>query len=49
MDGENVYLASDSFKNFINNFKSIKVKGKNPDNVNLNLSDKLNALLTNAL
>ena len=48
MDGENVFLVSDSFKSFIKNFKSLKVN-KNPlDNVNLNLGDKLNALLNNA-
>ena len=48
MDGENIYLASDSFKSFIMNFKRINVEGNNLENVNLNISDKLNAFLTNA-
>ncbi|WP_085990925.1 SMI1/KNR4 family protein [Oceanobacillus senegalensis] len=48
MDGENLYLVSDSFKSFIMNFKRINVEGNNLENVNLNMSDKLNAFLTNA-
>lgn len=48
MDGENVFLVSDSFGNFIKNFKSIKVNKNTLDNVKLNLGDKLNALLNDA-
>ena len=48
MEGENVFLVSDSFESFIQDFKSIKVNKNNLDNVKLNLGDKLNALLNNA-
>ncbi|WP_080875215.1 SMI1/KNR4 family protein [Oceanobacillus timonensis] len=48
MDGENIYLASDSFKSFIMNFKRINVEGNKLENVNLNMSNKLNEFLTNA-
>lgn len=48
MEGENVFLVSDSFEGFIQDFKSIKVTKNNLDNVKLNLGDKLNALLNNA-
>jgi len=48
MDGENIFLVSDSFKSFIMNFKRINVEGNNLENVTLNMSDKLNTFLTNA-
>ena len=48
MDGENICLVSASFKSFIMNFKRINVEGNNLENVSLNMSDKLNAFLTNA-
>lgn len=48
MDGENVFLVSDSFESFIINFKSIKLNKNTLDNVKLNLGDKLNTLLNNA-
>lgn len=48
MDGENTFMVSNSFENFVENFKSIKIEKSNLDNVKLNMSDKLNALLKNA-
>lgn len=48
LDGENVFLVSDSFEIFIKNFQSIKVNSNTLDNVKLNLGDKLNTLLNNA-
>ena len=48
MNGENVFLVSDSFESFIMNFKSIKAITNNLDNVKLSLGDKLNTLLNNA-
>ncbi|RPF54153.1 SMI1/KNR4 family protein [Aquisalibacillus elongatus] len=48
MDGENVYLVSDSFESFIMNFKKVDVEKNNLENVNLNISDKLNTFLNNA-
>ena len=48
MDGENTFMVSNSFENFVENFKSIKVEKSNLDNVKLNMSDKLNAFLNNA-
>ncbi|MEI3612819.1 SMI1/KNR4 family protein [Pseudogracilibacillus sp. SO30301A] len=48
MDGENIYLVSDSFENFIMNFKRLDVEKNSLENVNLNISDKLNTFLNNA-
>lgn len=48
MDGENVYLISDSFENFIMNFKRTNVEKNKLDNVDLNISNKLNTFLNNA-
>lgn len=48
MNGENVFLVSNSFGNFIKNFKPINVEKNNLDDVKLNMSDKLNAFLNNA-
>lgn len=48
MDGENIYLVSDSFKSFIRNFKRINVERNNFENTTLNMSNKLDAFLTNA-
>lgn len=46
LEGQNLFLVSDSFKSFIMNFKRIHVEGNNLENVTLNLSDELNAFLT---
>ncbi|WP_106495645.1 SMI1/KNR4 family protein [Lentibacillus sp. Marseille-P4043] len=48
MDGENIYLVSDSFESFIMNFKRINVERNNLENVKLNISDMLNTFLNNA-
>ena len=49
MDGKNTFMVANSFKNFVENFKSIKTEKSNLNNVKLNMSDKLNAILnTNA-
>ena len=47
-DEKNVHLVSDSFKNFIMNFKSINVEKNILDDVELNISNKLNTFLINA-
>ena len=48
IEGENVYLVSESFRSFIFNFQKIKNEKNNLDNITLNLGDKLNAFLTKA-
>ncbi|MEH6949676.1 SMI1/KNR4 family protein [Bacillus sp. JJ634] len=48
MDGDNVFLVSDSFEGFIYNIKRIKTEKSTIDNVKLNLGDKLNTFLNNA-
>lgn len=48
MVGENIYLISPSFESFILNFKRISTKQNNVENIKINLSNKLNALLKNS-
>ncbi|OJD64479.1 SMI1/KNR4 family protein [Bacillus sp. NH11B] len=48
MEGENIFLVSNSFGNFIDNFKKIEAEKNTVGNVKLNLGDKLNAFLNAA-
>lgn len=48
MEGENVFLVSDSFRNFIEDFRRIKMGENTVGNVKLNLGDKLNVFLNKA-
>jgi SMI1-KNR4 cell-wall len=48
MDGENTFLVSDSFEEFIFNIKRVNTEKSSIENVKLNLGDKLNNFLNNA-
>ncbi|TYS59877.1 SMI1/KNR4 family protein [Sutcliffiella horikoshii] len=48
IEGENIFLVSNSFKEFIFNINRIKNEESNINNVKLNLGNKLNAFLNKA-